>query len=268
MSPAEESFVLNFSEKTCSNPRWWWSKCFVPSYLPSTSTIISLSWRTAEFRDRVTFAFLNVGVKRNRYTASASSAWKLPLLQSQLCTWIGEGTNESRSVLSSSSDSSTYNCKTEKDLQCYQKGKDRWRKRAFLRSEDLRWLPFWGKSQLWPLVMSRPSVSASYKKLKGILSVTSAQVEWIPTPGQSSATPVTIPVGLIRRIPYPPWTLVDVGRITSYTADESKGHDQSLCITESKSGTCCQRLHFYFFTSKRGLWHDSGIDQTCDCRTE
>jgi hypothetical protein len=51
-----------------------------------------------------------------------------------------------------------------------------------------------------PLVMSRPSVPASYKKLKGILSVTSAQIEWIPTPGQSSATPVTIPVGLIRRI--------------------------------------------------------------------
>ena len=53
---------------------------------------------------------------------------------------------------------------------------------------------------------SRPSVQASYKKLKGTLSVKLTQIEWIPTPGQSSAAPVTIPVGLIRRaVPFQPF---------------------------------------------------------------
>jgi hypothetical protein len=48
---------------------------------------------------------------------------------------------------------------------------------------------------------SRPSVQASYKKLKGTLSVKPTQLEWIPTPGQSSAAPVFISIGLIRSNP-------------------------------------------------------------------
>lgn len=45
---------------------------------------------------------------------------------------------------------------------------------------------------------SRPSVQASYKKLQGTLSVKPDKLEWIPTPGQASAAPVAIPIGLIR----------------------------------------------------------------------
>jgi hypothetical protein len=48
---------------------------------------------------------------------------------------------------------------------------------------------------------SRPSVQASYKKLKGTLTVKPTQLEWIPTPGQSSAAPVIILIGLVRSNP-------------------------------------------------------------------
>ena len=48
---------------------------------------------------------------------------------------------------------------------------------------------------------SRPSVQASYKKLKGTLSIKPSQLEWTPEAGQSSAAPVVIPVGLIRSTP-------------------------------------------------------------------
>lgn len=50
---------------------------------------------------------------------------------------------------------------------------------------------------------THPSVHASYKKLKGTLSVKATQLEWIPEPGQSSAAPLVIPVGLIRST-FPP----------------------------------------------------------------
>lgn len=48
---------------------------------------------------------------------------------------------------------------------------------------------------------SRPSVQASYKKLKGTLTVQPTQLEWFPTPSQSSAAPVIILIGLIRSNP-------------------------------------------------------------------
>lgn len=54
---------------------------------------------------------------------------------------------------------------------------------------------------LHPWMTSRPSVQASYKKLKGTLTVKPTQLEWIPTPGQSSAAPVIILIGLIRSNP-------------------------------------------------------------------
>ena len=45
---------------------------------------------------------------------------------------------------------------------------------------------------------SRSSFPASYKKANGIITVKPHQLEWAPSPGQSSATPITIPIGLIR----------------------------------------------------------------------
>src|SRR5579862_887753 len=43
-----------------------------------------------------------------------------------------------------------------------------------------------------------PSVEASYKNLKGTLSVRQTHLEWHPTSGQSSSAPITISIGLIR----------------------------------------------------------------------
>jgi hypothetical protein len=62
---------------------------------------------------------------------------------------------------------------------------------------------FVGSPFLSSRMTSRPSVQASYKKLKGTLSVKPTQLEWIPTPGQSSAAPVFISIGLIRSNPVP-----------------------------------------------------------------
>jgi len=60
-------------------------------------------------------------------------------------------------------------------------------------------------------------VQASYKKLPGSLSVNPVHLEWLPSPGQSTAAPVTIPIGLIRRtIPSPsPTALPHYGPVLS-----------------------------------------------------
>jgi hypothetical protein len=65
--------------------------------------------------------------------------------------------------------------------------------RTALNSEAIRI-----SADLGLVMTSRAAVQASYKKLKGTVAVKPNQLEWIPTPGQSSAAPVTIAIGLIR----------------------------------------------------------------------